>query len=205
MIDLGKEGPPTIALCRDLSEFFRENIVAVRERRHYATSTGIETYLAGLLAEGASGETELARSDKSLTILLAEALDQVGTERFLRLRQIGNDALYTTGFFGEQFAHRGLEPRYIEQLGARAYATAGRMMVTDRSQDNSLLEELASRFHHFVGLLREVADVLRVSAARTQTAVVELYERWLSFGSESLAAALASQGLVPLRATQTVQ
>jgi hypothetical protein len=205
-MDTEPETTTTITLCKDLSAFFRENIVAIRERRHYSTSAEVETYLAALLADSANAQNSPFRSDKPLTLQLAEALNYVGSERFARLRQIGDGALYTTGLFGEYLARRGLELSYIERLGARAYATAGRMMVTDRSRDSSLLEELASHFHRFVDLLREVADMLRVRAARSSTALVDLYERWLYGGSDSLAAALASEGLVvPLRSVRGVQ
>lgn len=194
-----------IALCADLSQFFREIIVQIRERRSYATSAATETYIAGILADHAHAEVTFAGYEKPLTLQLADALNQVGTERFSRLRQIGDGVLYTSGFFGEHLARRGVEQGYIEELGARAYATAGKMMVLDRAEQNSLFDELASHFHLFVRLVHEVADHLRAGAARSHTAIVELYERWLNERSDSLAAALASRGLVPLRGNGTLQ
>jgi hypothetical protein len=194
-----------IALCADLSQFFGELIAQIRQRRAYATSLATETYIAGILADHAHAAVPFAGYEKPLTLQLAEALNQVGTERFCRLRQIGDGVLYTTGFFGEYLARRGVEQGYVEELGARAYANAGKMMVLDRADDNELFDELASHFHLFVSLIHEVADHLRAGAARSQAAIVELYERWLRGRSDSLAAALASRGLVPLRGNGTLQ
>lgn len=197
--------PHPIALCADLSQFFREIIADIRQRRSYATSAATETYIAGILADHAHAEVSFAGYEKPLTLQLADALNQTGTERFSRLRQIGDGVLYSSGFFGEHLSRRGVQQSYVEELGARAYATAGKMMVLDRADANGLFDELASHFHLFVTLVHEVADHLRVGAARSHAAIVELYERWLHERSDSLAAALASRGLVPLRGNGTLQ
>jgi hypothetical protein len=195
----------TIALCGDLSQFFREVITQLLTRHRYATTSATVTYIAGLLADHADAEVSLAAYEKPLTLQLAEAINQVGNERFTRLRQIGDRVLYTTGFFGDYLARRGVEQGYVEELGARAYATAGRMMLLDRADGNSLFDELSSHFHQLVELVHDVFNHLRASAARSHTALVELYERWLNERSESLAAALASRGLVPLRGSGSLQ
>jgi hypothetical protein len=194
-----------IETCGDLSEFFRETVGSVRQRRAYVATTAAEAYIAGLLADHAHAPFAGDDSDKPLTLLLANALNAVGNERFERLRRVGDGVLYTTGFFAEHLERRGIEQSYVELVGARAYATAGRMLVIDRADQNGVFDELAERFHMFVALVHDVAETLRVGAARSQRALVELYERWLNSGSESLAAALATHGLVPLRGTGSLQ
>jgi hypothetical protein len=205
MADARNSDPHPIALCADLTEFFGETIAQIRHRRSSAPSTATDAYIAGILADHANAEVSFASYEKPLTLQLADALNQTGTERFARLRRIGDGVLYTSGFFGEHLARRGVQQSYVEELGARAYATAGKMMVLDRAEQNGLFDELASHFHLFVSLVHEVACHLRVSAARSHAALVELYERWLHERSDSLAAALASRGLVPLRGNGTLQ
>lgn len=202
--DSRSNGNP-IEFCGDLNQFFRETVGIVRQRRAYVTTTAAETYIASLLADHATASVAQRDSDKPLTLLLARALDAVGNERFERLRHIGDGVLYTSGFFGEHLERRGIEPSYVEELGARAYATAGRMLLVDRSDQNGVFEELSGHFHMFVTLVHDVAETLRVGAARSQRAIVDLYERWLNSGSDSLAAALAIHGLVPLRGTGGLQ
>lgn len=194
-----------IDVCGDLTQFFREVVVSVRQRRSYVTTSTAESYIAGLLADHAHADDEFREFDKPLTIQLAQALSAVGNERFARLRRVGDGVLYTTGFFGEYLESRGLDQEYFEELGARAYATAGRMLILDRSEHNGLFVELAEQFHMFVALVHDVAESLRVVAARTERALVQLYERWLDSGSEALAVALATHGLVPVRGTRILQ
>jgi hypothetical protein len=194
-----------IDVCRDLDQFFLEVVQTVRRHRVYEATTGAATYVASLLADRArTGEADTS-FDRPLTLLLAEALEKVGLQRFERLRQIGDDVLYTTGFFGEHLESRGIGQHYVEELGARAYATAGRMLFTDKSRPGELFDELADRFPMFVALVHDVADTLNASALSSHKKLLEVYEGWLRSGSVALAEALARSGLVPLRGTRTVQ
>jgi hypothetical protein len=194
-----------IDICGDLNQFFLEIIESVRQRRAYVTTSAAETYIAGLLADHASYACAMEDDEKPITLQLASALTLVGMERFERLRRVGDRVLYTTGFFGEHLESRGIAQTYMEELGARAYGSAGRMLLLDRREQNGLFVELAERFHMFVNWVHEVAELLRVGAARTESALVALYERWLASGSEALAAALALNGVVPLRGNGTLQ
>jgi hypothetical protein len=194
-----------IDLCGDLTQFFLEVVESVRQRRAYVTTGPAANYIAGLLADHAYNQKMAADDNAPLTLQLANALALVGMERFERLRRVGDHVLYTTGFFSEHLESRGIAQTYFEELGARAYATAGRMLIMDRSDQNSLFVELSERFHMFVNWVHEVAEFLRIGAARTEHALVDLYERWLASGSEALASALAERGLVPVRGTGTLQ
>jgi hypothetical protein len=196
--------PFGIGVCRDLDEFFREAVQAVRRERVYEATAAAATYVASLLADRARGGDGETAFDRPLTVTLAEALDKVGIERFDRLRQIGDDVLYTTGFFGEHLERRGIEQQYVESLGARAYATASRMLLTDQAEHGGLFDELADGFPRFVALVHDVADTLNAGALLSHGKLLELYERWARSGSGTLAEALARQGLVPLRGTRTL-
>lgn len=194
-----------IDLCGDLTQFFLEIVEVVRQRRAYVTTNPAATYIAGILADHAYNGPVAADDNQPLSLQLANAQALVGMERFERLRRVGDQVLYTTGFFSEHLESRGIAKTYVEELGALAYATAGRMLILDRKEQNSLFVELSERFHMFVDWVREVAELLRVSAARTESALVQLYERWLANGSEALAAALVQHGFVPIRGTGTLQ
>jgi hypothetical protein len=198
-------GSTGIDVCRDLDQFFLELVQTVRRQRAYEATAGAATYVAGILADrGRSGDGETA-FDRPLPLILSEALDRVGLQRFERLRQIGDDVLYTTGFFGGHLESRGLEQQYVEELGARAYATAGRMLLADRARPGELFDELADRFPMFVALVHDVADTLNASALLSHQKLLAVYEGWLRTGSAALAEALARVGLVPLRGTPTLQ
>ena len=87
-----------IDICGDLNQFFREVVGSVRQRRAYVTTSTAESYIAGLLADHAHPSEDDRAFDKPLTIQLAQALSAVGTERFQRLRRVGDGVLTPPGF-----------------------------------------------------------------------------------------------------------
>ncbi|GMV19505.1 MAG: hypothetical protein HS104_02315 [Polyangiaceae bacterium] len=199
--------PPTIDLASDVSSFFGPVVAEAIRARGYEATDAAEAYLVALLADytkpGQLGEETLSRP---LTLLLDEAMQRTGPERFERLRVLGDGVLYVSGFFGEHLETRGVEPRYMSTLGACAYENAS-AMLRQRANDLSapdLFAELAEKFRMFVSLLADVAESLRARSARTDGAVVKLYERWLKTGSSTLGDALVARGMVPLRGTGLV-
>ena len=198
---------PTIDLASDVSAFFGP-VVAEAIRAHgYETTNAAEAYVVGLLADytkpGQLGEETLSRP---LTLMLDEAMQTSGPERFERLRVIGDGVLYVSGFFGEHLEYRGVQPAYMTTLGACAYENASAMLRGRAAHVNApdLFTELAEKFRMFVRLLADVAESLRARSARTDGAVVKLYERWLKTGSATLGDALVARGMVPVRGTGLV-
>ena len=124
-----RDGAKTIDLSSSLSHFFGQAVDEAMRVHGYEATHAAEQYVVGLLADYArpnqlSGET-LCRP---LTLLLAEALESSGPERFARLRSLGDGVLYVSGFFGEHLEMRGVELRYVSSLGARAYEGAGSLL-----------------------------------------------------------------------------
>lgn len=198
----------TILAARSVSHFFCEAVEeAIRLRRVSATD-GATQYIVALLADYAHprGRAEEAL-EKPLTLLLDEAL-RVGdrAERFERLRTLGDGVLYGCGFFGAHFEARGVDPRYLHGLGTRAYGAAATLLRhgAEEATGPDLFAELAENFDEFVDVLAEVADGTLAMAAETAPGLVRAYERWLKTGSERLASALTSQGVLPTRGPKGV-
>jgi hypothetical protein len=197
----------TLALSNSLDGFFEELLVeALREHRTEA-SDAASSYLVGLLRDYAHpGREAAAPLNGSLTLLLAQALDTPGGERFERLKSLGDGVLYVRGFFPDHLETRGVAIDYVDSVGARAYDGAANMLRS-RSFSGSVVngartvfEELAHNFEAFGEVLRSIADRFQANAALTSDAgIVKVYERWLKTGSNQLAAALGLQGLVPVR------
>lgn len=193
---------PTIDLASNVTDFFGSAVSDAIRARGYETTDAAEAYMVALLSDytkpGQLGEETLSRP---LTLLLDEAMQASGPERFERLRVLGDGVLYVSGFFGEHLETRGVERGYMSTLGACAYENAS-AMLRHRDKDRSapdLFSELAEKFRMFVSLLADVAESLRARSARTDGAVVKLYERWLRTGSSTLEDALLSRGMVPVR------
>ncbi|MBK7578924.1 MAG: hypothetical protein IPI67_01850 [Myxococcales bacterium] len=191
-----------IDLASSVSDFFAPVVADAIRARGYEATDAAEAYMVALLADytkpGQLGEETLSRP---LTLLLDEAMQTAGPERFERLRVLGDGVLYVSGFFGEHLDTRGVERRYVSSLGACAYENASAMLRQRESDGNApdLFRELAAKFRMFVSLIADIAESLRAKSARTDGAVVKLYERWLRTGSSTLGDALVARGMVPVR------
>ncbi len=190
-----------IDLSANLETFFHDVVDdAMRKQRLEATEAA-EYYLVSLLTDYARPDARCNEAlERPLTLLLDEALNAPGQERFEKLRVLGDGVLYVSGFFAPHLETRGVETRYVTSLGARAYESAGRMLRG--ANDNAapdLFFELAENFQRFAELLSAVAEKLSLAAAPSSVGVLKLYERWLKTGSEELGSELMQRGVLPVR------
>ncbi len=198
---------PDIDLSGNVTHFFRELVDdALRAQGSQATDAA-ESYVVALLADYAKpGQLNKETLRRPLTLLLDEAMQRSGHERFERLRSLGDGVLYVSGFFSDHLETRGVELEYVSALGARAYDSAAAMLrgnsgnaPEQHSAVPDVFAELADNFRMFVALVSRIAERLYAQSACTQSSVVKLYERWLKTGSNALAGALAARGVVPVR------
>jgi hypothetical protein len=201
----------TILAASSVSGFFHDVVEdAIKARRVEATD-GATRYLVALLADYAHPAKDAGDAlDRPLTLLLDEALHVPDpAARFQRLRIIGDGILYGCGFFGDHFEARGVDAKYLRGLGTRAYGAAG-SMLRPLPGDNpavrgpDLFAELAENFDAFVGVLADVADATVATSVESSRGLLKVYERWLKTGSDRLATALTSRGVVPTRGPRGV-
>ena len=188
----------TIVLNADMSDFFRERLVAALEEQRLSVAETTEYYLVQLLTSYASRPPQDALG-RPLVHRLAEAMETPDTaERFRRFRDLGDCALYVCGFFGDHLRRRGISRDYVVGLGGRAYGEAGDLCGrTWGSADGWLgkvYPELAGRFDAFARVLDEVRET---TALRTPQDIVRLYERWRRTKSPTLARRLKEEGVFP--------
>jgi hypothetical protein len=139
--------------------------------------------------------------------LLDEALHTpTPAERFERLRTLGDGVLYSCGFFGDHFEARGVDRGYLIGIGSVAYANASSMLrlpssptLPSKDDPPDVYRELADKFASFVAVLIEISDAIIAQGMAGSRDLVKVYERWLRTGSERLAHALTSHGLMPTR------
>jgi len=105
--------------------------------------------------------------------------DQPDAVRLLRLRRLGDAALFVAGFFGESLTRAPFGPTPTSEAGRLAYAalsTALARLAAERSWSR-LYEELADRFRDFADLLAEVGERTR---GGTPPRLACLYARYLA-------------------------
>lgn len=195
----------SIVAAQSVSTFFDEIVSdAIRTQGVQATE-GATRYLVALLADYAHPDGRAGEAlDRPLTLLFDEALHASDAgERFQRLRTLGDGVLYGCGFFSDHFESRGVDPKYLRGLGTRAYgAASGMLRQSADGASPDLFEELAGKFGDFVEVLTDVADSTVAMSADSSRGLLKAYERWLKTGSERLAGALASRGVVPSRGSR---
>jgi hypothetical protein len=198
-----------IDLTGDVTGFFRDALDGAMREEGVGATQAAEHYLVELLAGFARpshpADTTFARP---LTLLLAEALEASGRERFERLQALGDGVLYVSGFFADHLETRGVKIDYVHGVGVRAYDGASAMLrrVAPAGQSSvpDLFSELARNFVTFAQLLKRVAEVALARSARTPQSTLDLYQRWLRTGSPVFADALASRGVVAKRGAGAV-
>ena len=191
-----------IDLACDLHGFFEDLLDDALRSHGYSATEASERYVVGILADFAKpAAREVEALERPLTLLLDEALHSAGSERFERLRSLGDGVLYTSGFFAEHLKERGVELRYVRELGARAYDGAASMLRGHgESGAPDLFRELSDNFTMFADMVGCVADALQANSAHvSDREMVRLYERWLRTGSAPLAAVLLGRGVSPQR------
>ena len=197
----------TIVATESIDGFFHEIVTgAIRSRRVDATGEAT-TYLVGMLADFAAPGMKAGETmDRPLTFLLDEALHTAKpAERFEKLRVLGDGVLYSSGFFADHFEARGVDQKYLIGIGAAAYGAASSMLMMGGAGGQKpeafpdVFGELAQKFASFVDVVGEVANLTIAKGVASSQSLLQIYERWLKTGSDTLATALTERGLVPVR------
>lgn len=180
--------------------FFHERLTATLERRRMAIQESTEAYLVHLLGGYATLSSERSL-EQPLVCRLAEAIHTADpAERLRQFRQLGDIALYTSGFFAEYLQRKGISTDYVARIGERAYQSAGDLAQrATRPLDperHAAYVELAGRFEDFVGVLDEMREC---TSLRTPQDIVRLYDRWRRTGSPLLAERLREHGVFPTK------
>jgi hypothetical protein len=155
-------------------------------------------YLIELLDSriAAPSPSEAAAEEATLAESLLAARLRRGAERVLRLRCLGDRALFVAGWFGDSLNRRTVDIDYYGDVGRTAYAQLADALAQQLSEDTwpGLYAELAERFGDFVDVLAEVGDRTRVGRSED---LLRLYERYVLTGSTRDRRRLLRAGQIP--------
>lgn len=181
----------------DVRAYFRERLLAALGHHALRPKESTEFYLVNLLADYAVRPDD-AMFGKTLFDMYAEASEATGAERGRKFRDLGDNALYVSGFFADHLAARGVSRSYAITMGERGYSVAGSLMQRWGSSSepgfSDVYVELADHFEKYVLVL---GDVREETALRTPQDIVRVYEKWRQTKSPVLAAQLERAGLFP--------
>ena len=158
-----------LILHEDLYELFRERVDTAAEHRGRPISEEGEWYLADLLADRGTTGQEPPPTLAELALRAARGDPAAAVES---LRELGDEALYVSGFQRRALARSRVGLDYYLEMGALAYERLSRLLrapsppgdVEGRALD-AIFEELARTFDACSDILREVQQSLFGGAA----------------------------------------
>lgn len=183
-----------------LDDFFAELVSDAQRSVGADLPEGAATYLVGLLSDFATPNHERdAVFSHSLTLYLHESLSlQAPQDRFVRLRALGDGALYMGGFFAENFKRRGIDDAYVRAIGCSAYTHAGLVLRTGSAPESKpfdLFATLVAVFDRLTAVLARVASKLMGEGLSSASRALRAYEHWLKTDDAELAKVLAGLGI----------
>lgn len=190
--------PITVAALKD---FFSESVAAAIRNQQVRTIEAAQGYLVDLLIEYVRIEglrSAGPEADEPLALMLNRALSSPPAERVHVLRQMGDQALFLSGYFADRVDRTAVGIGYYISMGEGAYGALSGLLrgASERGASVShLFEELAAKFGRFVGVLNEVSD--RTFAANP-ISLIRLYERWQRTRSPHYVERLIAEDAAPL-------
>ncbi len=180
-------------------ELLKEALVAERVQ----LSDSASAYLLQLLNEFAAKEALYAgvgrdeRGTPALATLYQRAIESAPSERFAAYRQLGDTALFVSGFFAPQIERTLVDVPYYVQMGGAAYDAAASLV---RGGVGPVFSQLSAWFSRLVEVLTRVAERTTLPVAKDTAAI---YERFLRTPeSVELHRRLLAQGLIPAVSTR---
>lgn len=152
-------------------------------------------YLIELL-DDRIGQGDESEAEETLAEALMAAKLESGANRIRRLRNLGDRALFVSGFFGDSLARSVVDLDYYQQIGSFAYGdlATGLRRGGRGGSWTGLYTELARHFGEFVDVLAEVGDRSRAPQPEN---LLRLYDRFLTTGSPRDRQRLIRSGRVP--------
>jgi len=164
------------------------------EAQRVAASDDTEYYLTSLLSDFLRADPERLSRALGLELLKVEELGP--SQRFARLKDIGDTSLFLSGIFLDHVESGLAATDYVFEIGSTAYLRLGhcerRHPLADAFAET--FKDLGRRFEQFVRVLAAMSDTeLFASNAR----VLGLYERWMRSGTARDAHRLVALGVIP--------
>ena len=188
-----------LILSTDLSSFFREEISGAREELNIELSDLTEFYLVNLLCEYSRRDNPVPTpGEEPLALIYKRALEAPLNQRLQILKNLGDLALYVSGFFADFVERSMVDLDYYVSMGGSAYSNLSDL-VGAKPRGETFAEvylQLARKFTELVDLLTQIAERSRGNV-EGDAELLKLYDRWVRTKSERVHRLLLERGLIP--------
>ena len=173
-------------------EYFKELVDVALSHQRLNTQELTAYYVVQLLASFLQRRPSDAHTDDTpLAVRLAHALEAGAVRQRATLKEIGDVALFVSGFFSDSLNRKLVDVDYYVSIGGRAYNVLSRVETDTFSP---VFAELGEKFVGFVDVLAEISE--RTSCT-SNSDLLRLYEKWLKTGSRRSGQLLVERGVVP--------
>jgi hypothetical protein len=186
--------------CRNLVEFFKEEVDLAYQEQRLETSQEVSFYLVNLLDTMTKGEALRVYLDEPLALLLHRAVFSHPGTQVSAYRLLGDVSLCLAGLFAPSLRRRAVDVPYAIGMGSGAYATVAvltrpRGAISIASAIPVLYREMAEKFPALVEVLTQIGE--RHALGHDSPDVAELYERWARTKGPHLMARMRGHGVFP--------
>jgi hypothetical protein len=192
----------SIELASDLRSFFEDEVRSTAEKQGTDLSVHASRYLALVLERFTNVENFLSKNESNgdkhefpvLALRWLEGLSTAYAQQLFHMQQLGDLALFTSGFFGDRIDRSLVDMDYYRAMGGQAYQRAGQIKESLSAEKNlNIFFELAAGFGPCVEIFAEVSERSSLTNNRD---LLRLYEKWLAKGSARLSRMLAEKGII---------
>lgn len=188
-----------VIVSLDLADFFRGEVVSARQELGVKMSPLTEYYLVNLLTDFAKRDPRsVAPTAEPLALMFKRAHEATDPERAQLYKNMGDVALYVSGYFTD-FVERSLvDVDYYVTMGGTAYSNLSGMVGQQRHGDTfaQLYAQMAAHFTELVDVLNHIADRARINHNHDSD-LLRLYDRYARTGSTRIRKLLLARGLLP--------
>jgi hypothetical protein len=175
-----------------LTEFFRDLLQTAMRSQEVKSSELTEFYLVNLMEQFARPDT--AWNDRPLALEYLESFHSPQPRRYLKLKRVGDTALFTTGIFMGYLERQLVSADYYISLGTVAYQHLATISEPQAEARRHVFSEIAEHFPEFVRVLSEISFE---QLFRSNERLVRVYTRWLHTRGRQDAQWLLRHGIVP--------
>ena len=173
-------------------EYFKELVDVALSHQRLNTQELTAYYVVQLLASFLQRPLGDENAEETpLAVRLVRALESGGMRQRASLKEIGDVALFISGFFADSLSRKVVDVDYYVSIGGYAYNALSRV---ESDTFSPVFAELGEKFVGFVDVLSEVSE--RTSCA-SNADLLRVYEKWLKTGSRRTGQLLVERGVVP--------
>ncbi len=189
-----------IAISPNLGTFFSEQVTEVARKQGLKVEAPVVNYLGSLLERFSKTQNFLATNPEGkkefrrLTLIWAESATATPNDKYFLLTQLGDIALFTSGFFAERIPKSAVDLDFYMAMGEQAYEQAGQIRESIQSERAlNVFFELSKSFPNFTEVLAEISEQ---SLLANEKDLLRLYEKWLKSGSARISRMLNEVGII---------